>query len=149
MLDLWCLVKAATFTYKNDEATIQKLEERGVNYRVQGNGLVVLDSKGKASVLLETVAGDSINRSVISGSIAEGNGFEPDTNITYQCNIVEQKSNDYGRQFKFNNMGEVPARELRGMVKDYGAKNIINVDKAANDNPNPIEVEEEEVEQFG
>lgn len=83
---------------------------------------------GKKAFLLRVISGSIPSKSVISEVIATSEGFEPGKN--YLVNIMERESDPvYGRQFSFNNFGEIKTiTELMTNVRLFGAPVIVNVD---------------------
>lgn len=85
-----------------------------------------LDKNGLEPMLLKCIAGKSVNKSIISGTIAERSGFEP--NKSYLVSIIEKDSDEtYGRQFDFTNLGELNGIELIKAKKELGNALIMNV----------------------
>jgi hypothetical protein len=85
-----------------------------------------LDKNGLEPMLLKCIAGKSVNKSILSGTIAERSGFEP--NKSYLVSIIEKDSDEvYGRQFDFTNLGELNGIELIKAKKELGNALIMNV----------------------
>lgn len=85
------------------------------------------DRNEKNPILLVSIAGKMPNRAVLSGTIAERNGFE--VGKKYMISYTEGETNQYGRQFSFTNEGEVTSvADTLLLKKEYGAPQIINVD---------------------
>jgi hypothetical protein len=85
-----------------------------------------LDKNGLEPMLLKCIAGKSVNKSILSGTIAERSGFEP--NKSYLVSIVEGETDEvYGRQFSFTNLGEMSGIELIKASKELGKALILNV----------------------
>lgn len=84
------------------------------------------DKNGEMPILLKALAGKSINKSILAGTIAKSSGFE--LNKSYMVQIAEGKpSDEYGRQFNFTNLGEVSGLELIKAIKELGNPVIANV----------------------
>lgn len=77
-----------------------------VNYFTNGS----LDRNGKQPIILNVVSGKFPNRTVLSGTIAESNGFE--VGKTYLASVKETESNEFGRQFIWQKLKEVDAMEI-------------------------------------
>ena len=85
-----------------------------------------LDRNGLAPLLLKVVAGQMPNRAIISGTIAQNEGFEP--NKTYLCQYTEgEPSAEHGRQFRFTNLGEVSGLDVIKATKELGAAQVVDV----------------------
>lgn len=85
-----------------------------------------LDKNGLEPMLLKCIAGKSVNKSILSGTIAERSGFEP--NKSYLVSIIEKDSDEvYGRQFDFTNLGELNGIDLIKAKKELGNALIMNV----------------------
>lgn len=84
-----------------------------------------IDKNGAKPLLLKAIAGNTINKSVLAGTLAESQGFE--LNKTYMVQIDEKESNEYGRQFQFTNLGELKGVELIKAIKELGKPTITDV----------------------
>lgn len=146
MLNLLCIVKPVVYTRKNTEENIAALDASGKAYKVTSEGLTFPDKNGLPAILLTTIAGKSVNRNLISGSVAKKDGFE--VGKMYGCMVQEKKADDYGRQFSFVNAGEIPVWQLGQAMESMGELDIIDVTKSTVSSKNEIEAEEAEVEQF-
>lgn len=93
----------------------------------KGKGNVqTFDTNQKPNVILVPLAGKIPNQAqVISGSVAMNSGIlNTDGTIASKLRMVhvtERKSDPvYGRQFSVADLGAVEARDLGGLLKDYG-----------------------------
>ena len=85
-----------------------------------------VDKNGLEPMLLKCIAGKSVNRSILSGTIAEREGFE--SHKSYLVSITEREIDEtYGRQFSFTNLGEMKGIDLIKASKELGKALIINV----------------------
>lgn len=85
-----------------------------------------LDKNGLEPMLLKCIAGKSVNKSILSGTIAERSGFE--CNKSYLVSITEGEIDEtYGRQFSFTNLGEMNGIDLIKASKELGKALIVNV----------------------
>lgn len=69
------------------------------------------DSNGKMPVILRCIAGRIPNRNVLSGTIAENEGFIPGKAYLAQVRETEA-SDEYGRQFVFTNVSEASMMDI-------------------------------------
>lgn len=84
------------------------------------------DKNGNYPVLLKAIAGKTVNRSILAGTLAMSEGFE--LNKTYLVQISEKEySAQYGRQFSFTNLGEQKGLDIIRSVKELGSPQIIDV----------------------
>lgn len=83
------------------------------------------DKNGEMPVLLKTIAGKSINKSILAGTLAKKSGFE--CNKSYIVQISEKEANEYGRQFNFTNLGEVSGIEILKAAKELGNPVVMKV----------------------
>lgn len=85
-----------------------------------------LDKNGKPSMLLNVIAGESPNRNVISGTIAEQAGFEEGK--IYLAQVREgEPSAEFGRQFTWVKLGEASVLEAMKAQKELGKATIFEV----------------------
>ncbi len=85
-----------------------------------------VDRNGKNPVMLVNMAGKMPNRNVLSGTVAENQGFE--LGKTYLARVREVESNNYGRQFNWTSVKELDALEILDMEDRLGSPEVINVD---------------------
>lgn len=87
-----------------------------------------LDRNGKQAVILIPVAGKMPNRNIISGTVAEREGFE--LGKTYLASFREVEANEYGRQFQWSKITQVdnPLHIIEA-TKSLGAAVIYDIDK--------------------
>ena len=83
------------------------------------------DKNGLQPILLEPIAGIMPSKRTISGTLAVNSGFEP--NQIYLVQITEGKSNEYGRNFNFANLGKLSPIELLQNRREFGAAKIVDV----------------------
>ena len=102
---------------------------------VSAFGTPSLDKHGKQAIYLAIVAGKIPNRNIISGTIAERNGFE--VGKSYLVSIREtEPSEEYGRQFQFNKVSECASvMDILQGSKELGEGSIYDVTA-------PVEVKE-------
>jgi hypothetical protein len=84
------------------------------------------DKNGNMPVILVPLAGKVPNRNVISGTSAEVLGFEVGKRYFVAFNETEP-SEEYGRQFRIVNGGEVTAVEAIAAVSSLGSGQVVNV----------------------
>lgn len=94
-----------------------------VNTFSKGNA----DKNGLLPVILNVVAGKSPNRTVLSGTVAEMNGFE--TGKTYLASVREVEANDYGRQFVWAKLKEVSAVEIVEAASKMSKAEIFSIER--------------------
>lgn len=94
-----------------------------VNTFSKGNA----DKNGLLPVILNVVAGKSPNRTVLSGTVAEMNGFE--TGKTYLASVKEVEANDYGRQFVWAKLKEVSAVEIVEAASKMPKAEIFSIER--------------------
>ncbi len=107
----------------------------------QGN----LDKNGKLPVILNVVAGNSPNRTVLSGTIAEREGFN--VGETHLVQVREVAADEYGRQFNFVKLSDNPlkAMDILTASQQVGAATIFDVTGATTEVPaenTPVEIED-------
>jgi hypothetical protein len=85
------------------------------------------DKNGLLPVMLQTVAGNGINKCTLSGTVAERAGFTE--GHSYLVAINEIESNEYGRQFQFNKLMEMSALDIIQASKELGAAKVTDVTK--------------------
>jgi hypothetical protein len=94
-------------------------------FKGKGN-IQTFDTNQKPNVILVPVAGKIPNQAqVLSGSVAMNSGFlNTDGTIASKLRVVhvtERKADPvYGRQFSVADLGAVEARDLGGLLKEYG-----------------------------
>lgn len=84
------------------------------------------DKNGLESIILDAIAGSVPDKRVLSGTIADREGFSP--NNSYMVAIEELPSNEYGRQFRFKNLGQLSGLELMRTCKELGKAITVKVD---------------------
>ena len=84
------------------------------------------DKNGLEPILLEVVAGRMPNRAVVAGTIAEREGFIPNSGC-YLVSIDELEANEYGRQFRFKNLDTLKGVELMKTCKEFGKAISVDV----------------------
>ena len=95
-----------------------------VNTFSKGNA----DKNGLLPVILNVVAGKSPNRTVLSGTVAEMNGFE--TGKTYLASVREVEADDeYGRQFVWAKLKEVSAVEIVEAASKMPKAEIFSIER--------------------
>ena len=94
-----------------------------VNTFSKGNA----DKNGLLPVILNVIAGKSPNRTVLSGTVAEMNGFE--TGKTYLASVREVEANDYGRQFVWAKLKEVSAVEIVEAASKMSKAEIFSIER--------------------
>lgn len=87
---------------------------------------LVKDKNGKQSILLNVQAGKSVNRTVVSGTVAEQKGFE--IGKFYYVEIREKEANDFGRQFNINKLAEISFMDALKAKAELGEAEILNID---------------------
>lgn len=83
------------------------------------------DKNGKDPVILQVVAGTSPNRTILSGTIAEREGFV--VGNAYLTQIKEGDENEFGRQFIFSNIGVLGTMDLLSIESHLGEPVIFDV----------------------
>ena len=78
-------------------------------------------------VMLQCVAGNSVNKCTVSGTVAKNAGFVEGR--SYLVSINEIESNEYGRQFQFNKLMEMSALDIIQASKELGAAKVLDVTK--------------------
>jgi hypothetical protein len=76
------------------------------------------DKNGLESIILDAVAGRVPKNRVMSGTIADRQGFE--ANKAYMISIETLPSNEYGEQYRFTNLGQLNGLELIKTCKELG-----------------------------
>lgn len=77
-----------------------------------------VDKNGLLPMVFVPLAGKLPNKSMfISGTIADREGMLP--NKMYLIQVTEKPSNQYGRQFQVNNLGEVSALDFATKAKEF------------------------------
>lgn len=89
----------------------------------QGNA----DKHGKSPVILNVLAGKCPNRTVLSGTIAEREGFTVGKSYLVQVREIEADAK-YGRQFIFSKAGDVSTMDILTANAQLGDAKIFNVD---------------------
>jgi len=93
----------------------------------ESTGEVKVDKNGRASVLLNVLAGKAPNRNIISGTIADREGFE--LGKSYLVSYNESETDEqYGRQFNFTKVGEASIMDVLAAKGQLGDAVIVNVD---------------------
>lgn len=100
------------------------------------------DKNGLEPVILVNLAGKLPNRTVISGTIAEREGFIPGNTYLIKC-TEQNESPEYGRQFTFSLVKELGAIEILDAQKHLG--DAVTIDVAANAPTSSTESVKEEV----
>ena len=86
------------------------------------------DKNGLLPVMLQCVAGTSVNKCTISGTVAERAGFQE--GYCYLVSINEIESDEYGRQFRFDRlMPELGTKDLIDAIKSFGSAKVLDVTK--------------------
>lgn len=83
------------------------------------------DKNGLEPILLDVVAGKVPSKRVLAGTLAAREGFV--ANSSYMVSIEEVEANEYGRQFRFKNLGSITGLELMKACRDLGAGKVIDV----------------------
>jgi len=111
----------------------------------QGN----VDKNGKAPVILNVLAGQCPNRTVISGTVAEREGLE--VGKSYLIQVRETKTDTkHGRQFVFSKAGELSPMDILSAVTQLGNAEIFDITGATSDDEVRgvgVEIPEEEIEE--
>jgi hypothetical protein len=84
------------------------------------------DKNGLESLILDAVAGKVPKNRVMSGTIADRQGFEP--NKAYMISIEQLPSNEYGEQFRFTNLGQLNGLELMKTCKELGKGIVVETE---------------------
>jgi hypothetical protein len=84
-----------------------------------------VDTNDLMPVYLKVVAGKSPNTTILSGTIAEREGFV--IGKSYLIQITEREESDYGREFNFSMLGELSTMELLTVEAALGAPVIFDV----------------------
>lgn len=82
------------------------------------------DKNGLESIILDAVAGRVPKNRVMSGTIADRQGFE--ANKAYMISIEQLPSNEYGEQFRFTNLGQLNGLELMKTCKELGKGIVVD-----------------------
>ena len=91
------------------------------------DGSIKVDKNGKKSVILYCIAGRTPNRNILSGTVAEREGFE--VGKSYLVSYQEREANeDYGRQFNFTKVAEASVADILGGVATLGKAEVFSVD---------------------
>jgi hypothetical protein len=100
-------------------STIKNIGQAVVTPVTFNNG-GILDKNGKMPVMLRPVSGKMPSKFVISGTIAENEGFE--IGSSYLINIQEREASEqYGRQFQFQRLMKIEsALDLVKITKELG-----------------------------
>jgi len=101
------------------------------------------DRNGKDPIILSVISGKAPNRTVLSGTVAERAGLE--VGKTYLIQVRETEANEYGRQFRFEKIGEPSMLDVLDMEDRLGEPTIIDVSTKSNVDTNTGEVVDEEV----
>ena len=83
------------------------------------------DKNGLDPMMLTPLAGKAPNRNVISGTTAQMLGFQ--LGKRYFVTFNETEANEYGRQFRITNGGEVSVIDAVQSVKELGQPVLVNV----------------------
>jgi hypothetical protein len=94
------------------------------------------DKNGLESIILDVVAGKMPRNRVLSGTIADREGFTPGS--SYMVSIQELPSNEYGEQYRFSNLGTINGLELIKTCKELGKGIVVDSSKG----------EKKEIEEF-
>ena len=98
------------------------------------------DKNGMAPVLLYVVAGKCPNKNIISGTVAEREGFE--LGKSYLVQVVEKDEDAvHGRQFSFTKIGELSTIDMIGIDAKLGAPQLVNVTDGSDESEATAEVE--------
>ena len=96
------------------------------------------DKNGLESIILDAIAGRVPKNRVMSGTIADRQGFE--ANKSYMISIETLPTNEYGEQYRFTNLGQLNGLELiktckelgKGVVVDSVVSLVTSIDKFEN-----------------
>ena len=103
----FCLVTVANFTGSNDKPANS-------------------DKHGKMPVILSILAGKAPNRTILSGTIAERNGFK--VGCSYLVNCTEGESSvEYGRHFNWQIVKEATLMEVLQGASMIGKPEVFDV----------------------
>lgn len=107
-------------------STIKNLGQAVVTPITFNNGGAV-DKNGKMPVMLRPVSGKIPNRFVISGTVAENEGFE--IGSSYLISVQEREASEtYGRQFQFQKLMKIEsALDLVKLTKELGEPVVYDV----------------------
>jgi hypothetical protein len=94
------------------------------------------DKHGLDPVILTVIAGKCPNKSILSGTFAERELFEVGNTYLVMCQEIET-SEEYGRQFRFTNLGKVPFSEMVSTMKQLGKATIVDVLSAEDEEVTP------------
>ena len=109
------------------EQVVVSVSELTIGTTLKNGKIVTADSNGFAPVFLTVLAGKCPNRQMISGTIANNLGIQP--NKTYVLQVREVEANEYGRQFIFEAPSELNVMERISAIKMLGNAIIINVNE--------------------
>jgi hypothetical protein len=105
---------------------VAKATQLQIGKTFQSGKTVEPDKNGFAPILLDCLAGRSINRSIISGTVANTIGIKPD--CVYLVSVSETEPDDqYGRQFNFKPILEIGALDIADMFAKFGPAHIVDV----------------------
>jgi hypothetical protein len=111
----------------------------------ESTGEVKVDKNGLPSVLLNVLAGKAPNRNIISGTIADREGFE--IGKSYLVSFNEREADEeHGRQFNFTKVGEASIMDVLQAKAQLGDAVIVSVDGTSTDGEGTPETKEEEIE---
>jgi len=108
-----------------------------------------VDKHGKYPIILVPVAGKIPNRQVISGTVADREGFS--INQTYMVQVIERESDaQYGRQFTFTNLGQLGGVDVIKAAKELGEASVFNIDANLPEGRSQVEEaqRQEEISQY-
>ena len=87
------------------------------------------DKNGKMPIILVVVAGKCPNRTVLSGTVAENEGFE--IGKTYLVQVTETEPDaEYGRRFTFTKLAEASLMDIISAPKAIGQPEVFDVSEA-------------------
>ena len=111
----------------------------------ENTGEVKVDKNGLPSVLLNVLAGKAPNRNIISGTIAEREGFELGKSYLVSYNEREADA-EHGRQFNFTKVGEASIMDVLSAKAQLGDAVIVAVDGDSTEEEGAPETKEENIE---
>lgn len=92
-----------------------------------------VDKNGKEPIMLNVIAGKAPNRNILSGTVAELEGFKPGDAYLIQVREVEPDS-EHGRQFIWQKIMKLSALEILDAEERLGQPEIFSIEEQEDNN---------------
>ena len=103
------------------------------------------DVNGNYPVILDVIAGSCPNKRTLSGTFAANAGLIPGNCYLVQATELD-RSEEYGRQFRFTSLGVLVGIDLIKAKNELGAPRIVMVDEIVEESTEDKSIVEESTE---